>query len=41
MFRKIIIALFATLALSATFDVSTKAQASNCEAGSAYPIPRC
>ena len=43
MFRKTMIALFATLALFASFDVGANARPAglDCEAGSAYAIPRC
>jgi len=43
MLRKTIIALFATLALFASFNSGSNARPGgvDCEGGSAYAIPRC
>lgn len=43
MFKKTMIALFATLALIASIDAGANARpsGSDCEAGSAYAVPRC
>jgi hypothetical protein len=43
MLRKTVIALFATLALFASIDTGANARpgGSDCEAGSAYAVPRC